>query len=102
MSETELPFVVTKDTTLGELLQHEELKDYTRKHLMTHMGVIVSDEKEMEENQAAAEAITEDMQEAMVRYMPIRSLRSFDDFSNDKMKKAVKELNQLLLPTPKC
>ena len=95
-SETKLPFVVTKDTTLGDLLLHEELKDYTRKNLMSKMGVLVSDEETMEANTAAAEAITEEMQEAMVRYMPLRSLRSFDNFPNQDMEKVVDELNALL------
>lgn len=100
ISETKLPFVVTKDTTLGELLQHEELKEYTRQNLMCRMGVLVSDEETMEENAAAAEAITEEMQEAMVRYMPIRSLRSFDNFPNEDMEKAVEELNKISSSKP--
>ncbi|NLG03826.1 MAG: hypothetical protein GX567_08390, partial [Clostridia bacterium] len=96
ISETKLPFVVTKDTTIGELLEHEELREYTHKNLTQRMGVLVADEQDMEENQAAAEAISQDMQEAMVRYMPIRSLRSFDDYPNERMLKAVAELNDLL------
>lgn len=95
-SKTKLPFVVTKDTILGDLLQYEELRDYVKKNLMSRMGVLVSDEETMEENKAAAEAISEEMQEAMTRYMPIRSLRSFDNFPNSDMERIVEELNALL------
>ncbi|MDO5574374.1 MAG: glycoside hydrolase family 3 C-terminal domain-containing protein [bacterium] len=96
ISETELPFVVTKDTILGDLLAHEKLRDYTKRNLMEHMGVLVADENTQKANQAAAEAITTEMQEAMAQYTPIRSLRSFSDYPNEEMEKAVRELNELL------
>lgn len=96
ISETEIPFVVTKDTILGDLFAHERLRDYTKRNLMGHMGLLIADEDTQKSNQAAAEAITTEMQEAMVQHTPIRSLRSFSDYPNEEMEKAIRELNELL------
>ena len=95
-SDIKLPFHVTKDTIIGDLLQQDSLRDYTKNHVMNHMGLLIADDNSKEKNQVASEAITEEMQEAIARYTPIRSLRSFADYPNEDMEKAVEELNQLL------
>ncbi len=51
---------------------------------------------EDEETDAASEAISEEMSDAMTRYMPIRSIRSFGGASNGDMQKLVEELNSAL------
>lgn len=95
-SGTKLPFTADKDTTLGELMNLPETASYVKEHLASAMGLLISGEDQKDESAAAAEAISNEMQEAMLKYMPIRSLRNFGEFTNEDVEKTVKELNELL------
>nr|WP_330388003.1 glycoside hydrolase family 3 C-terminal domain-containing protein [Anaerobium acetethylicum] len=85
-SETELPFEVTKDTMIGEIVNHPKLEEYVKKNLLPLAASLTQN---TDESWAA-------MMEAMLKYLPIRSLRSFDNVSNELMNKAVEEMNELL------
>ena len=89
-----LPFTVTQTTTIGELRRHPELSEVIEKKLMPYLEVFNSGEDK--ETDAAAEAISEEMTDAMTRYMPIRSIRSFGGVSNGDIQKLVEELNSAL------
>ena len=89
-----LPFTVTQTTTIGELRRHPELSEVIEKKLMPYLEVFNSGEDK--ETDAAAEAISEEMTDAMTRYMPNRSIRSFGGVSNGDIQKLVEELNSAL------
>lgn len=86
VSETKLPFVVDKDTMIGELMSNPKTADYLETHLKPMMGVL----NEMEDSEMSG------MMEAMVRYMPLRSLRSFGNVTNEAVKQTVEDLNLCL------
>ncbi|MFA9375977.1 MAG: glycoside hydrolase family 3 C-terminal domain-containing protein [Lachnotalea sp.] len=85
-SETQPSFEITKDTMIGEIIHHPKLEDYVKNNLLPLMKGLM---ESPDENWAA-------MMEAMLKYMPIRSLRSFDNVPNEVMKKMLKEMNHLL------
>ncbi len=99
LSTTKIPIVIDKDTTIGELMEIPETKGFVKEHLMSMMEILSPEKKENEEHAegtAASEAITEEMQEAMIKYMPLRSLRSFGGLTNERMEQMVAELNSLV------
>lgn len=96
-SGIKLPFTVDKDTTLGELMNHSETAAYVKERLASAMGVLKSSEEQGDEGTVAAEAISNEMQDAMFRYMPIRSLRNFGSLTNEDVEKIVEEINALLV-----
>lgn len=83
-SETELPFIVSKDTMIGELLQNPKTANYARKKLLPIIGGVINDD---DENWAL-------MMEAMARYMPLRSLRSFSEITNEEILRMVEVLQK--------
>lgn len=71
-STVKAPVHYTLDTTVGDLM-----KDPKAKEIMAPFMSIGIFETKKEENEAAAAAISAEMQEAMVKYMPIRGILSF-------------------------
>ena len=53
------------------------------------------EKKEPEKSSAAKEAITEEMEMAMMKYMPLRGMLSFDKGSREELEAILKELNSL-------
>jgi beta-glucosidase len=86
ISQTKLPFVVDKDTMLGELMSNAKTHEYLNENLLSHMGAL----NEMENSEMAG------MMEAMIKYTPLRSLRSFGNVTNEVIEKIVGDLNNLL------
>lgn len=86
ISRTKLPFVVDKDTMLGELMSSPKTLEYLKEKLLSQMGAI----NEMENSEMAG------MMEAMIKYMPLRSLRSFGNVTNEAIEKMVQDLNDIL------
>ena len=72
-SSVHLPVHYTLDTTFGDLQKDPEAMEL----LAPYMGLDALVKKEGEESQAAAEAISSQMKDAMVRYMPLRGAFSF-------------------------
>lgn len=87
ISQTKLPFAVDKDTMLGELMTNPKTLDYLKNNLLSHMGAI----NKMENSEMAG------MMEAMIKYMPLRSLRSFGTVTNEAIDKLVMDLNDILI-----
>ncbi|MCR5487301.1 MAG: glycoside hydrolase family 3 C-terminal domain-containing protein [Lachnospiraceae bacterium] len=87
-----LPFQVDPTTTVGELMEHPELKSMIEEKVMPILAVFGGGE----DTDAAKEAVSREMAEAMVRYMPIRSLRSFTNATNEELLKLCGELNAAL------
>ncbi len=72
-SSVHLPVHYTLDTTFGDLQKDPEAMEL----LAPYMGLDALVKKEGEESQAVAEAISSQMKDAMVRYMPLRGAFSF-------------------------
>ncbi|MBR2276283.1 MAG: fibronectin type III-like domain-contianing protein, partial [Lachnospiraceae bacterium] len=87
------PFVIKPTTTFGELAKYPQIAGAVKEKLMSRMTVFGENKKQSE---SAAEAITAEMEDATIRYMPIREIRSFGHISNREMEDAVRELNELL------
>lgn len=87
INQTKLPFVADKDTMLGELMANPKTLAYLKDNLLSHMGAI----NEMENSEMAG------MMEAMIKYMPLRSLRSFGNVTNEAIEKMVMDLNDILI-----
>ncbi|MDO5294414.1 MAG: glycoside hydrolase family 3 C-terminal domain-containing protein [bacterium] len=90
-STSKLPMTITTDTTFGDVYVKEEAKQLIGKYLAGNAFFKLLDTEEAEESDAAAEAISKDMQIAMMNYMPIRSIR---DYSNGTV--TTKDLNELV------
>lgn len=86
ISEVKLSFTVDKDTMMGELMSNPKTAQYLDQHLKPMMGVI----NEMENSELSG------MMEAMIKYMPLRSLRSFGNVTNEAIAKMIKDLNLAL------
>ncbi len=87
-----LPFEVKLTTTFGEIENIPELQDIIKEKLMPFLAIFGAGEDK--ESDAASEAISNEMSKAMARYMPLRSLRSFGNVSNDDLQKLVDMMNQ--------
>lgn len=81
-STTHIPFKVTPNTTFGDLMQHEKLMPVIQS--MTASMNLTTEETNVE------------MQLAMIKEMPIRSLRSFQGVDNALINSLVGTLNHLL------
>lgn len=86
ISTMELPFVVDKDTMIGELLTNKKTEKYTREKVLPLAAGLTSEARSPE---------WEAMMEAMLGYLPLRSLRSFGQVTNEDVKKIVEEIKQL-------
>lgn len=82
-STVQHPLEVTLNTTIGELLENKKLKPFIDSLLNSI-------------DQTQSEAITEQMQLAMIKDMPLRALRSFQGVDNDLIDSLVMTLNHLL------
>lgn len=85
-SSTQLPMIVDKDTTMGEIMNNPKTKDFVREQLISQVGNM----------SAPADGSMDAMMEAMVKFMPIRTLRSFGNLSNADMQQLIDTLNSLL------
>lgn len=85
-SSTQLPMLVDKDTTIGEIMNNPKTKDFVREQLISQVGNM----------SAPADGSMDAMMEAMVKFMPIRTLRSFASLSNADMQQLIDTLNLLL------
>ena len=88
------PFKVTPTTTYGEIAKHPSCTKEVMAELMKHLELFAP--KEDKRGEAAKEAITNEMQEAMQKFTPLRALRSFQQLSNEKVQELCDWIDQLL------
>ena len=85
---------VHMNTTLGELFRNPKTektaKELTEKYLSSMNG------GEESVSEAAAEAVTEEMNQAMMDSMPLRALSSFGEFSREELEHIIEKLNKLV------
>ena len=93
-SSQEIPMHVHMNTTLGELFRNPKTektaKELTEKYLSSMNG------GEESVSEAAAEAVTEEMNQAMMDSMPLRALSSFGEFSREELEHIIEKLNKLV------
>lgn len=91
-STVKLPVVYTLNTTLGDIMENPKAAEYV-KELMK--GSFLEEKKE--ESSVAAEAISEEMTMAMMKYMPIRGALSFGNgkLTYEQLQGIVDQLNKL-------
>jgi beta-glucosidase len=97
-STVKLPVVYTTDSIMEDIFKNPEAKERVMKVMGSNMDIIMTTDKD-EEDSAAAQAITPQMQEAMMKYMPLRGVVSFGGgeagISMDDIRTFVDELNGL-------
>jgi beta-glucosidase len=86
-------FRVHANTTIGEIMEIPGLYEAVRDKLMPKMETLIPKAKE-DQGMAASEAITEDMERAILRYMPLRGLRSFGQITNRDVEELVAIINE--------
>ncbi len=82
---------VDGSTTIGELMANQKCAAFIREKLMPNMAVLMN-----VDDSSASEAISHQMEEAMARYMPLKSLRSFGGITNGQLEKIIEDLNKIL------
>ncbi|MDR1643387.1 MAG: glycoside hydrolase family 3 C-terminal domain-containing protein [Clostridiales bacterium] len=89
LTEAKLPkFIVTPNTLVEELLAHPILKAEVEKLMFSQQKSVETD--------AASEAISAEMQLAMMMEAPIRSIAMFGDFTRAQLAGLIEHLNGLL------
>ena len=92
-STEKIPFVYTTDTTMGDVMADPRALEIVKPLL--EKGIFGGEKKE-EESEAAAEAISDEMNAAMLKYMPLRGPVSFGGHvSMRDIQKLVDKLNSL-------
>lgn len=89
---TKLKKIYHLDSTFGDIKKDPKAKAVLEE-LMKRLNSVEGGEQE--EDSAASEAITAEMQEAMQRYMPIRGILSFNNGTVDDVIHVIAELNSL-------
>lgn len=92
-ASTKLPFKLTVNTTFGDLIENPETAK-EMKPLIDRVKATLGGQKEEE----ASEAITEDMVNAMLKYMPLRGLISFGggSITYDSLTAMLEDINKKL------
>lgn len=93
-STVKIPFVYTTDTTMGDVMKHPEAWKLVQSVLQK--GMFGQEDAETEGGEAAKEAISDEMNAAMLMYMPLRGPISFGGgVSMEDVQKLVDRLNAL-------
>ena len=79
------PPVITPDIQIGELLHNPYTREYTLQRLKPYMDKFQHGSSE-----------TEEMVEAVVRFMPVRALRSFIYISNEEVEQICEDLRKCI------
>ena len=87
-----LPFKVTMNTTLGQLMEQDALRPLLQKYLDRYGD----GQARTNRSAVAAEAMNEDMQNATMYESPVRALRSFGGVGGMRLQAAVWYLNRKL------
>lgn len=86
ISTVQKPFVIDENTMIGEVLADERTRVYAKEHIVQLAAGL---------SQASGPE-WETMMEAMLKYMPLRSLRSFGSADNTMVQKLTEELRKLV------
>lgn len=89
-SLTRLPAVYDLDTTIGDIMKDEEAYEAVKPFMKAYMDTFGGG------GEAGSEAISDDMNRAMLRYMPVRGILSFGggSVSREKLEECLERLNK--------
>jgi len=92
-----LPFKLTVNTTFGDLIERPEVVEEELKSLIDIVKAAMGQQTNGKDKEESA-AITDDMSNAMLKYMPIRGILSFGDGSMtyDKLTAMLDDINKKL------
>ncbi|HIT89320.1 MAG TPA: glycoside hydrolase family 3 C-terminal domain-containing protein [Candidatus Merdenecus merdavium] len=89
-TEVEIPFQVTRNTPLEDILNNEKTKKILKPMVDEIQYVLGGD------SETAKESVSEEMALSMVGNMPLRGLRSFAGKSSEELDRLVQNLNEVL------
>jgi len=91
-STVQLPFTFTKDTLMGDIMHNKKAMDIINEMVnMDELAGIANNDG----SDSASEAITAEMQEAMMKFMPLRGVISFGSSMTVKeLEEVVERLNK--------
>ncbi len=96
-SSTTIPFVVHRNTTFGQLADYPKATELVQEVLAPIMASLqASSSEEDQEGTSTKEAITDEMSNAMMKYMPIRAMRSFGSLTEVDVQNIVAGVNEKL------
>ncbi|MCD7813551.1 MAG: glycoside hydrolase family 3 C-terminal domain-containing protein [Lachnospiraceae bacterium] len=93
-----LPLHITKNTTLGELLADPRTASFIKEWQQKLLAVFAPPEEEekTEEPSASAEAVSDEMNNAMMFSMPLRNLVTFGTCTSAQLEEMIRALNETL------
>ncbi len=88
-STVPLPITFTRNTIVGDLMEY----DYAKEMIAPYVKLFV--EMQKEDNEVASAAITQEMKDAMIQYMPLRGILSFaKGVTMKELDEMIERLNQ--------
>ena len=85
-------FKANTNTTVGEIMDIPGLYEAIRERLLPKLSALLPKANE-DQGQPVSEAISEDMERAILKYMPLRGLRSFGHLTNREVEELVDLVN---------
>ncbi len=92
-STTVLPITINANTTVGDLMRNPKTAEFIMTQMKKIQEVLGGEEKE--ESDVAKEAVSDEMNQAMMDSMPLRALRSFNGLDNEALEELVKQLKEI-------
>ncbi len=95
-STQSLPLAVDANTTVGDLMRNEKTAAFMASYMKQMQELLGGGQHEQEESDAAKEAVSDEMNQAMADSMPLRALRSFNGLTNEMVEEIVNAIRGVL------
>lgn len=89
-----LAMEIDANTTVGDLMRNPKTSSFLQTQLKQIQETLGGEEKK-EESDAAKEAVTDEMNQAMMDSMPLRAFRSFNGMTNEALEELMEALRKL-------
>ena len=89
-----LAMEIDANTTVGDLMRNPKTSSFLQTQLKQIQETLGGEEKK-EESDAAKEAVTDEMNQAMMDSMPLRAFRSFNGMTNEALEELKEALRKL-------
>lgn len=93
-SSAVMPMEIDANTTVGDLMRNPKTADFIRS-AMEKIQEVLGGGEQKEESDAAKEAVSDEMNQAMMDSMPLRSLRSFNGLTNEALEEMIRQLKKI-------
>ena len=84
----QIPPVIDKDIQIGELFEYEKTREFVANFFKAGAATQFS--------RPESEAEMDEMTKAMIQYMPLRSMRTFGSFDNEKVEEILEALRKIV------